>query len=101
MGNEQQDGSGATGYGSPWTAGDVIGVAVDAAAGKIRWSENGVWQASGDPVTGANAAYTGLTGTLHPAVGSVDVAAFPGRFKSADLGYSVPSGIHAPPIGDA
>jgi len=42
----------ATAYGSTATAGDVIGVAVDADNGKVWFSKNGTWQNSGDPTNG-------------------------------------------------
>jgi hypothetical protein len=47
-------------YGNSYTVGDVIGCAVDMTNGKIWWSKNGTWQASGDPAAGTNAAYTDL-----------------------------------------
>lgn len=55
-------------YGSTYGAGDVIGVALDLDNGKIWWSKNGVWQASGDPAAGTNEAYSGLSGAFFPAV---------------------------------
>jgi len=42
----------------------VIGVALDMDNGKIWFSKNGVFQASGDPVAGTNAAFTNLGGNL-------------------------------------
>jgi len=52
-----------TSYGNTYTTNDIIGVAVDMDNGKIWFSKNGTWQASGDPVAGTNAAYTNLTST--------------------------------------
>jgi hypothetical protein len=49
------------GWGDSWTAGDIIGTAIDIDNLKIYFSKNGVWQASGDPTsgsTGTGAAYT-------------------------------------------
>ena len=49
------------GWGASWTAGDIIGTAIDIDNLKIYFSKNGVWQASGDPTSGATgtgAAYT-------------------------------------------
>ena len=63
--------TGATGsaYGNSFTTNDVIGVAFDASAGKIWFSKNGVWQASGDPVAGTNEAFSGIpAGTYFPYV---------------------------------
>ena len=46
-------------YGSSWgSVNDFIGVAVDMDAGKIWFRVNGVWQNSGDPVAGTNAAWS-------------------------------------------
>jgi len=51
----------ATSYGeASWPEGSVIGCAIDIDAGKIWWSVNNTWQASGNPATGANAAFTTL-----------------------------------------
>lgn len=96
-GDKQQNTSGTSAFGSAWASGDVIGVAVDVVGGKIWFSKNGVWQASGDPVAGTNPAFSGLTGTLYAAAGTFDNATFTVRFKSADLGYSIPSGYSTIP----
>lgn len=60
-----------TSYGTSYTNGNTIGVAVDSDAGKIWFAKNNTWQASGDPVAGTNAAFTGLnmTGGFQPASG--------------------------------
>jgi hypothetical protein len=59
-----------TSFGAVFGLGDVIGCAFDADNGKIWWSKNGTWQASGDPVTGTNAAYSSLASTTYyPAIG--------------------------------
>jgi hypothetical protein len=52
-----------TSYGNTYTTNDIIGVAVDMDNGKIWFSKNGTYQASGDPVAGTNAAFTNLTST--------------------------------------
>ena len=57
----------STAYGDTYAADDVIGIALDMDNLAIYFSKNGVWQASGDPESGAsktNAAYTNLTGTV-------------------------------------
>ena len=56
---------GATSYGVSYTAGDVIGVALDLDNGKIWWSKNGAWQAGGNPAAGTGEAYSGITGTYY------------------------------------
>jgi hypothetical protein len=56
-----------TAYGSSWTTGDVIGVAVDADNGAVYFSKNGTFQNSGVPTSGASktgAAYTYTGGTI-------------------------------------
>ena len=52
-------------YGSTFTTNDVIGVAFDADTGKLWFSKNGVWQASGDPASGANPAFTVTVGASY------------------------------------
>ena len=65
-GNKLNAGSSAA-YGNSFTSGDVIAVAVDTTNGKIWWSKNGTWQASGDPAAGTNAAFTTLSGSYYAA----------------------------------
>ncbi|KKM27866.1 hypothetical protein LCGC14_1570430 [marine sediment metagenome] len=97
-GKKYYNGAG-TAYGNAWTDGDVIGVALDRDNGKIWFSINGVWQASGDPAAGTNPAYTGLSGTLYPMAGpygsngdSIHVDAV---FALQDFQYTPPSGFSA------
>ena len=83
-------------YGAKCGQGDVIGVAVDTAAGKVWFSRNGVWQGSGNPETGVNPAISGmsLATALYPFVGfcegpdSVTLAA-----SASALTYTPPSGF--------
>ena len=58
-----------SGYGSGMSANDKIMMAVDLDNGKIWWGKNNSWFASGDPDSGTNAAFTGLSGTFVFAVG--------------------------------
>jgi hypothetical protein len=62
------NGGSSTAYGTGTGSGTVgiVGVAIDMNSGKIWWSRNGTWQASGDPAAGTNPAFTGLTGPLFP-----------------------------------
>tara|TARA_A100001201_G_scaffold116016_1_gene99677 strand:- start:3839 stop:5191 length:1353 start_codon:yes stop_codon:yes gene_type:complete len=46
-------------YGSAYTAGDIIGVAMDLDNNKLYFSKNGTWQNSGDPTSGSTG--TGAT----------------------------------------
>jgi hypothetical protein len=80
-------------YGATYTTGDVIGIAYD--NGKIWWSKNGVFQASGNPATGANPGLTGwnVYGDLYPYCGYSST--FSGNFGQQPFTYSAPSGFVA------
>tara|TARA_S200002703_G_scaffold151446_1_gene150881 strand:- start:386 stop:1717 length:1332 start_codon:yes stop_codon:yes gene_type:complete len=54
-----------TSYGNTYTAGDVIGCAVDLTNNKLYFSKNGTWQASGDPTSGSTG--TGAISITAPA----------------------------------
>ena len=90
---------GGDGYGS----GDVVlGTALDLDNGKIWWSFNGAWMASGNPAAGTYPAYTGLAGTFYPMVGIWDTAS-PAtvNFGATPFTYSPPTGFSAlapPPV---
>lgn len=67
-GGQIYHGGGGSAYGDTFVANDVIGIAVDVTnmgtgAGKVWWSKNGVWQASGNPATGANPGVSDIGGT--------------------------------------
>lgn len=87
----------ATPYGSAFVAGNIIGVAVDLGAGLIWFSLNGAWQASGSPSAGTGAAFSGLTGSLFPAIGiyGISGSTFTARFISSSQTYSPPTGFSA------
>lgn len=90
------NGAGAA-YGATYTAGDVIGVAVDIDSGKVWYAKNNTWQASGNPAAGTSPAVTLSSGlTLFPALSLYLAFTQPvltARFKSSDLSYSPPSGF--------
>ena len=89
------NGSGSS-YGSTWTSGDIIGCALDLDNGKIWWSKNGTWQASGDPAAGTNAAYTGLSGTFLPAWTIYNTSdAYQVNFGQRPFAYTPPTGFVA------
>ena len=52
-------------YGATWSAGDIIGVAVDLDNNKLYFSKNGTWQNSGDPTSGSTG--TGAVSITAPA----------------------------------
>jgi len=84
----------ATAYGNSWTSGVVIGCAIDMTNGKIWWSKNGTWQASGDPAAGTNAAFTGLTGTFVPGWSFYDANdSYTPNFGQQPFVYTAPSGF--------
>jgi hypothetical protein len=78
--------------------GDILGVALDLTSGKIWFSKNGAWVDSGDPATGANAQFTGLSGTFVPAVrgtGQVATTTISCNFGQRPFAYTAPTGFKA------
>jgi len=79
--------------------GDVLMVAVDLDAHKIWWGRNGTWFGSGNPATGANAAFTNLSGTVFPGVGTGTAGAntqtWTMNFGATAFAYTVPSGFNS------
>jgi hypothetical protein len=88
-----------TSYGNSFTTNDVIGVAFDADNGKIWFSKNGTWQASGNPAAGTNAAYSSIpSGTYFPTVSQDNSAGATGgatNFGARSFAYTAPSGFKA------
>jgi hypothetical protein len=94
-GQKYNDGS-SSAYGATFTTNNVIGVAVDLDNGKIWWSKDGVWQASGDPEAGTNAAFTGLSGSYVTQHGGPDGYAHGNlNFGQRPFAYTAPSGFKA------
>lgn len=92
-GNKFYGGSSAA-YGSTYTAGDIIGIAVDISAGKIWFAKNNTWQASGNPAAGTGQAYSGLSGAIRPLVGLYTSGnKVSGRFRADAQSYSPPAGF--------
>ena len=93
----KSNGAGAVSFGATYAASDVIGVAFDATAGAIWFAKNNTWQASGNPATGANPAYTGITGAFFP-IAAMSGTAGAVTVTIKDNGsqtYSPPSGFTA------
>lgn len=82
---------------STYTSADVIGVALDAGSGSIWLAKNNVWQGTGDPAAGTNAAWTGIAaGAWYAGAYASDSGSqFTGRFKSANFSYTPPTGFSA------
>jgi hypothetical protein len=62
-GNKYNNGA-ASAYGATYASNNIISVALDMDNGKIWFAKDGVWQASGDPAAGTNAAFTTLSNTV-------------------------------------
>lgn len=82
---------------STYGQGDVIGVAVDFAAGKVWFAKNNAWQYSGDPSAGTNPALEFTGETLFPFVQfyASGSNSFQGTvaLEAADTTYDPPSGF--------
>jgi hypothetical protein len=80
-----------TAYGSPWDQiGDIVGILLY--NGAIYFSLNGTFY--GDPEAETGAAYTGLTGTLFPALSLFRTGAqVTAAFNPADQAYSPPGAL--------
>ena len=57
---------GGSSYGSAFTNGDVANVALDLDNGKIWIGKDGTYPNSGNPATGSNEMYSGISGTFFP-----------------------------------
>ena len=53
---------------TPPVLGDIVGVAFDLDNGKIYFHKNGVYANGGNPATGSNPAYAGISGMFAPAI---------------------------------
>ncbi len=91
------NGTSPSGTGATYTTGDVVGVALDAGAGKLWFAKNNTWLDAGDPANGANPVFSALTGaSWFPAFSPYEVnAAGTARFRSAHFTYTPPSGFAA------
>jgi len=61
-GTKENNGS-STSYGDSYTAGDIIGIALDSTNGAVYFSKNGTWQNSGVPTSGASKTGAAITWT--------------------------------------
>ena len=101
-GGEKADSTRTASWGSTFTSGDVIGVAVDMDNGAIYFAKNNTWQASGVPTSGASktgAAFTDLISsgkTWMPFVSSTNSnGVWVSNFGQRPFSYSAPSGFKA------
>ena len=94
-GNKYSGGSATSTSSSGATTGDIVQVAVDLDAGKIWFGVNNTWVDSGNPASGTNAAYTGLSGTYLPVIGVLDGGKCNTNFGQRPFAYTAPSGFKA------
>ena len=89
-------GSAQSSYGSSYTTGDLIMVALDLDNGKWYAGKNGTWFNSGNPANGTNPAHTGLSGNIGFAVGSNNTGGdISCNFGARSFVYAAPSGYKA------
>jgi hypothetical protein len=84
-----------TAHGVALVSGDVVGACIDCSAGAIGFTINGAAQGGFDPATGANPAFSGLTGPLFALWGDASGSGAPSgvaRFSSSAWGYTPPGG---------
>jgi hypothetical protein len=88
----------STAYGSSIASGDIVGIALDLDSGRIWFSKNGTWQASGDPAAGTNAAFTGIasdTWSIGSTSYSGGATSFNYNFGQRPFSYTPPTGFKA------
>jgi hypothetical protein len=96
-GNKATNGT-TSAYGNSVASGDIVGIILDLDNGKIWFSKNGTVQASGDPVAGTNAAFTGITANSVWFFGGTTYAtqaSFSFNFGQRAFAYTAPSGFKA------
>lgn len=94
-GKKYNSGVGTT-FGPPYTTFNFIMVALDMDAGKVWFGLNGNWQGGSlpNPATGTSPAFSGLSGTMYPAVGMYDInSIFTAKFLASSWSYVAPSGF--------
>ena len=85
---------------STLAANDVLQIALDLTNGKLYFGKNGTWQNSGNPATGTNPIFTGLSGSFNfasgitTAVATVTVSC-DWNFGQRPFSYTPPSGYSA------
>jgi hypothetical protein len=98
-GTKQTNGS-VTSYGSSFTNGDIIGVAIDSDNGAIYFSKNGTFQNSGVPTSGASKTGAALTWTGGTVEHVVSISDYNGTATAVNFGqrpfsYTPPTGFVA------
>ena len=95
----KQTASGVSAYGTSYTNGDVIGIAVDMDNQAVYFSKNNTWQNSGDPTSGASktgAAITSIPQQLKAGIASsVNTTTSSFNFGQRPFAYTPPTGFKA------
>ena len=86
-------------FGTAADDGDIVMVALDLDNGKMWFGLNGVWQEDGNPETGENPAFSGMSGYFYPALSLVWGDETTGIFKADSFHYTPPTGFQ--PVGEA
>ncbi len=86
-------------YGTDADDGDIVMVALDLDNGKMWFGLNGVWQEDGNPETGENPAFSGMSGYFYPALSLVWMDETTGVFKADSFHYTPPTGFQ--PVTEA
>jgi len=73
-------------YGSGFASGDIMQFAFDITNGKVWFGKNGTFFASGDPASGTNPAFTGLTGTFF-----IGGTSYSGGFTNVSFNFGSPN----------
>ncbi len=96
-GTKENNGVQGGGYGTAWSASDVIMMAVDLTNSKIWWGKNGTWFSSGDPAVGTNPGFTNLSGAVYPVfAGFVNQNnTYTANFGASDFVHTAPTGFLA------
>jgi hypothetical protein len=96
-GNKYNNGI-ASAYGATYASGNLISVALDMDSGKIWFAKNGVWQASGDPAAGTNAAFTTLSNAVST-VASYGRRSATAANPSGSINFGQRQFVYTPPTG--
>jgi len=93
---EKRNNNTDTAYGASYTTGNIIGVAIDLDNGKIWFSKNNTWQASGDPSAGTNPAFSSIpTNTYISGVSAYGSQGWTLNFGQRPFSYTPPTGFVA------
>jgi hypothetical protein len=84
--------SGFSAYGVTWATNAVMMHALDA-SGNLWIGKDNVWMGSGNPATGANPTWTGISGTVYPALFAQDITSVMTMRFGAGQSYSPPAGF--------